>query len=486
MSKRALLFALGLPLLFACGSAEEAANADASADPSSKDAALGLLAIPCADSIADIYLADPPPEKWSSADRGTIARCAYDRLVSTDEMRAAFADNGYADPGISTAAHKLRVSYWTERGPGEPILTSASFYLPVSRKGEPSPLLVLAHGSVGVADKCAPSKESEDGFNKDWRVLTYTLAGDGWVSIMPDGPGLGTEGSHAWGYSVDEGHALLDGTRAARKLTRADVLSSHNMIVGHSIGGHAALSAHSYLHDYGTDGDVAATVAYVPIWLSSGAWGALISSTGNALVTPTLLSVTMQYYYGHLAVYEGEGAVTDAFLTDKAAAAKEFLEGGCWQDITGDNVMQAMGGTKGSDVYLPQYVDEVGNCGLLNTCDTELAKQWKERWVIDRPAPVTDVPIVLWQGTKDDFIKPSYQQCGIDRLVGQNADLTTCVDPEGDHSSLIPNSAAWVRGLLAEKLLGEKAPEACPGFDTISPDLKCGAPIPNSVDPTEP
>ncbi len=211
------------------------------------------------------------------------------------------------------------------------------------------------------------------------------------------------------------------------------------------------------------------------------------SPTGSALVTPTLLSVTMQYTYGHLAAYEGEDASTDAFLPEKAQAAKDVLEGGCWRDITGDNGPQtSLGASKGAELYLPEYVDEVGNCGLQNICDTDLAKRWKERWVADRPPPVTDVPIVLWQGAKDDFIKPSYQQCGIDRLEGQSADLTKCVDPEGDHSSLIPNSAAWVRAYLAEKLLGEPAPEACPGFDTISPDLKCGAPIPNSVDPSEP
>lgn len=476
---------LGLPLLLACGSSEEASVGPV--DPGSKEAALAQLAVACTDSVDDVYRAEPPPEAWSSADRGTIVRCAYDRLVTVEEMRAAFVDNAYVDPGLTTAVHKLRVSYWTERAPGEPLLTSASFYLPITRKGEPSPLLVLAHGSVGVADKCAPSKESEDGFNKDWQVLTYTLAGDGWVSILPDGPGLGTEGAHAWGYSVDEGHTVLDGTRAARKLTKSGLLSAKNVILGHSIGGHAALSAHAYLHDYGTDGEVVATVAYVPIWLSSGAWGALLSTTGNALVNPTLLSVTMQYHYGHLAAYEGEAAATDAFLAEKAEAAKDVLEGGCWRDITGDNGPQtSLGASKGSELYLPEYVDEVGNCGLLDTCDTELAKRWKARWVTDRPAPVTDVPIVLWQGAKDDFIKPSYQQCGIDRLEGQNADLTVCVDPEGDHSSLIPNSAAWVRGFLAEKLLGEAAPAACPGIETISPDLKCGAPIPNSVDPNEP
>lgn len=485
MAKRALLLATALPLLFACGTTQEAS--EALTDPASREAALAQLAISCSDSLEDIYGADPPPDVWTSADRGTIVRCAYDRLVSVDEMRAAFIDNGYADPGLTTAAHKLRVSYWTERGPGEPLLTSASFYLPVTKKAEVSPLLVLAHGSVGVADKCAPSKESEDGFNKDWRVLTYTLAGDGWVSILPDGPGLGTPGAHTWGHSVDEGHTLLDGTRAARKLLRAGLLSDKNLILGHSIGGHAALSAHSYIHDYGTDGEVVATVAYVPIWLSSGAWGALISPTGSALVTPTLLSVTMQYTYGHLAAYEGEDASTDAFLPEKAKAAKDVLEGGCWRDITGDNGPQtSLDASKGADLYLPEYVDEVGSCGLQNICDTDLAKRWKERWVADRPPPVTDVPIVLWQGAKDDFIKPSYQQCGVDRLEGQGADLTKCVDPEGDHSSLIPNSAGWVRAFLAEKLLGEAAPEACPGFDTISADLKCGAPIPNSVDPSEP
>ncbi len=455
-----------------------------------RDAALSLLpANACDDTLDAVYEGVTAPSPWAASMRGDVVRCAYDRVVTAAEMTAHFTDESLPPLTATTDAYKFRISYWTERNEGEPVLTSASFYLPKTLKGTPPPLLVIGHGSVGVADKCAPSREDPDGFHRDFRTQLYTFIGDGWAVLAPDFPGLGTPGAATWMSSPDEGHAMLDGTRAARKLTKEGFFSDKNAIIGHSNGGHAALSAQSYAKSYGSAGTIDAVVVYAPFWLSNGAWGALVTTIGNALITPAFLSMSMQYFHGHLAAYEGEDKANDAFLPDKAEAIGTFLEGGCWQKVAhdGQDGPGALGLKKGSDAFTTDFTGEVGKCGFDGTCDGPLAAKWKERWTTDRPPPDPSIPIILWHGAKDDFLTPGFALCGVDRLQGQGADLTVCIDAEGDHSSLISSSADWVHSYLESVLLGAgDGPAPCVGVEALGADAKCSVPIPNSVDPGEP
>lgn len=485
-------FPLGVASLAGCGGGDTsgtggAGGTTATVDPDRALALAALGAKACDDPLESIYEAVDPPASWTSAMRGDIVKCAFDRKVTAGEMTAHFKDEGLPEPPVTTGAFKFRIAYWTEREAGQPILTSAVLYLPEELRASPTPLVVAGHGSVGLADKCAPSKEDPDGFHRDFRTLVYTFAGGGWALLAPDFPGLGTPGATTWMYSVDEGHAMLDGTRAARKLAAKGLFSAKNAIVGHSNGGHAALSAQAYAKSYGSEGTIDAVVAFAPFWLSNGAWGALITNIGNALITPAFLSMSMQYYYGHLDAYEGAAHAGDAFLPEKRQAITDFLEGGCWQDVAHDDHGPGdLGLEKGSDAFTADYTGAVGTCGFNGTCDADLAKTWKTRWAADRPAPDPDIPIVLWHGKKDDFLTPGFQMCGIDRLKGQSADLTVCIDEAGDHSSLIPASAGWVTAYLEMALLGGKGPETCKGLEVFDPPLECSAPIPNSTDPSEP
>lgn len=78
---------------------------------------------------------------------------------------------------------------------------------------------------------------------------------------MPDNPGLGTPSTTAVFYSIDEGHAMLDATRAARKLFKEGTLSERNALIGHSAGGHAVYSAAAFAASYGLDGTLDAAIA---------------------------------------------------------------------------------------------------------------------------------------------------------------------------------------------------------------------------------
>lgn len=470
------------------GSTDGAGGTGTSNPNADRDTALALLgAAACDDPLDTFYDAATPPAPWDASMRGTVIRCAFDRKVTAAEMTQHYATSMLPAAEVSTDAYKFRLAYWTERAEGQPELTTAALYLPVERRADPSPLIVAGHGSVGIADKCAPSREDPDGFLTDFRTQVYAFAGDGWPVLAPDFPGLGTPGAATWMYSPDEGHAMLDATRAARKLAKEGFFSDKNVLMGHSNGGHAALSAQSYAKAYGSEGTIEATVVFAPFWLSNGAWGALITQVGDQLVTPAFLSMSMQYFYGHLAAYEGEDHAVDAFLPEKGPTIGDFLENGCWQNVAHEDHGPGDLGIKvGSDAFIKDYTGAVGQCGLANVCSAALATTWKQRWAVDRPPPDPSIPIVLWHGQQDTFLTPGFEKCGIDRLQGQGADLTVCIDPTGDHSSVIPEGAAWVRAYLESKLLGGTAPEACKGLGVFNPPLTCTAPIPNSTDPNEP
>jgi len=474
-----------LSLLSACGGSSSSSPPDAAGQPDAdvREQVMAGWANACGDPLDSVYQVPAAPAPWDEQARGTIARCAYERRISIDEMTADLTDQGATVvPTLSTAIHKVRVSYWTEREPGTPVLTSGVMYIPEQLRADPSPLVVLGHGSVGIADKCAPSREDPEGFAKDWRRLVYTFAGDGWLVVMPDFPGLGTPGVAPWMYSIDEGHSLLDATRAVRRLG-PDKVGDHNVIVGHSLGGHAALSAQAQFADYGAAGSLDAVVVLNPFWLNNGAWGALLTSVGNLLIDSTFMSLTMQYFYGHLAVYEGEQHAGDAFLADKRDAIVDMLESECWQDVTSDQRGPTKLGIRtGPQGYTPGWVADVGNCGLSDDCATPLGQAWRPRFVVDRPAVDPTIPIVHYTGAADDFIMPSFQQCGIDRLVAEGAAVTVCVDPDADHSQIVTSTADWTRQYLASVMLGEPPPAACAGQEVYDQQPVCQLPIPNPTD----
>ncbi len=447
-----------------------------------------VLALPCQDGLDSVYEDVAPPSPWSADERGKIVRCAYDHYVSPEDMEAELIANGKTSPGFEVGAHKLRILYFTERR-GEPVANSGIVYIPSERIGDPTPAVVLGHGSVGLGDDCAPSKEHPDGFEADWKSLAYLYAGARFLSIMPDFPGLGTAGAHPWLYAEDEAHAMLDGTRAIRDLMNPGVVSNQNLIVGHSNGGHAVLAASAAAEDYGYAGEITEIITINPIWLSMGSFGTLVSNLGVALLTPTLMANTMMYFYGHAEVIDGPGAGRALWLPgEKGDAAEDVIGNACWRVATGvETGPPALGIELGSDIFLPEYVDDVGAaCGFNDQCDTPLSTKWREIWVADRPPPNTNIPILHWIGAKDDFILPAYQQCGIDRIVAQGGPQTTCVDPDGNHSGILQTNAAWFRQHAAAITVGGDEPSACAGTEVFEEPLECGLPLPNSTDPADP
>ncbi|MFV5343074.1 alpha/beta fold hydrolase [Acinetobacter oleivorans] len=107
------------------------------------------------------------------------------------------------------------------------------------------PIVVWAHGTTGVADVCAPSKAALTDSTKD---LISKLLAAGYVVVAPDYEGLGTSGIHPFLNVKSEAFSITDAVVATRNyLSQRNLLTSKKWLtVGHSQGGHAALSAAQY------------------------------------------------------------------------------------------------------------------------------------------------------------------------------------------------------------------------------------------------
>ncbi|NNH39485.1 alpha/beta fold hydrolase [Acinetobacter sp. ANC 5380] len=106
------------------------------------------------------------------------------------------------------------------------------------------PIVVWAHGTTGVADKCAPSQQGLLGTEG----LLQKLLAEGYVVVAPDYEGLGSPGNHPFLNLKSEAFSITDAVVATRDyLNRQGKKAAPQWVaIGHSQGGHAALGAAQY------------------------------------------------------------------------------------------------------------------------------------------------------------------------------------------------------------------------------------------------
>jgi len=106
------------------------------------------------------------------------------------------------------------------------------------------PIVVWAHGTTGVADKCAPSQQ---GLKESQMLLTKLLLA-GYVVVAPDYEGLGAEGNHPFLNLKSEAFSITDAVVATHDYLRRQgkKVAPQWMTIDHSQGGHAALGAAQY------------------------------------------------------------------------------------------------------------------------------------------------------------------------------------------------------------------------------------------------
>ena len=103
------------------------------------------------------------------------------------------------------------------------------------------PVVSWAHGTSGIADSCAPSRDPKGPYTFYAATQFSAWLKAGYAIANTDYEGLGTPGVHPYLVGRSEGRGVVDIVRASRQLDGR--LARRYVIAGHSQGGHAALFA---------------------------------------------------------------------------------------------------------------------------------------------------------------------------------------------------------------------------------------------------
>ncbi|MBD0862173.1 alpha/beta fold hydrolase [Gordonia sp. zg691] len=255
-----------------------------------------------------------------------VAVLAWTGLFATAApAHAAAPDNGFvfttadvADDQLPTAASAgTRLTYATRDQRGRPAMSSGVYWLP---EGTPPaggwPVVSWAHGTVGVADECAPTRHRlGDGVELPVRAALEA----GYAVTATDYAGLGTAGETEYLGGRAAAHSVIDMIRAARSVE--NTLGARWVSIGHSQGGHAAIQAGRLAPEYAPELPVEGVVAIAPVSLLEELFG-IFGPRVPALGALNVLSAPFLYTLAGLDHAHPELRVTDFLTTD----GKRFLD----------------------------------------------------------------------------------------------------------------------------------------------------------------
>jgi pimeloyl-ACP methyl ester carboxylesterase len=301
---------------------------------------------------------------------------------------------------LANARYTKLVLYSSRTTKGRPDAISGSVAVP---KGKPPkggwPVITWAHGTTGVADVCAPSRDFAGNPNPTGETyingdLSAWLAA-GYAVLRTDYEGLGTPGKHPYLIGTSEGRSVLDIVRAARQLDTQ--IGKRYLIAGHSQGGHAALFAAGLAKSWAKGEQLKGTVAFAPAShiLDQAAFLPLLTSPSSlsGLVALILDGASTQSSQIHI----------QQILSDQAFALYPLLQQQCLGQLDSPS---EYGG------IAPSNMERSG--ADTSALDPVLAAM--------NPAVRTSAPILLAQGTSDTTVFPNFT----DQLNGELTNL-------GDH-----------------------------------------------------
>ena len=286
------------------------------------------------------------------------------------------------------------------------IAVSGVVFVPKSATSN-APILSYAHGTTGLGDQCAPSKNGAT----EARILAAGALSRGFVVVATDYEGLGTPGVHTYLVGLSEGRSVLDAARAAVNLGLAASAESPVIVWGHSQGGGSALFAAELAPTYAPDLHVKGAIA--------GAPAVELAFIGNGLASSPASAVS-GFAFMAIAGFKAAYPTLDlsAFLTPKGIAETEKAGVQCNEtvtDLTGKNIAEYM---TTSPVTLEPYATYLNE----NT-----------------PGQVpTPVPIFVYHGDADELVPVTASELYLKRTckVGGFTVLRT-VYKGGTHVSVI-------------------------------------------------
>jgi len=248
-----------------------------------------------------------------------------------------------AESTLANAGSAMRILYSSTDGlDGKtPVAVSGSLFIP---KGEAPaggwPLVAWAHGTVGVADVCAPSWNPRS--ERDSKYLNHWLA-QGYAVVASDYQGLGAPGGHPYLATRPAAYSVLDSIRAVQASPDYN-LSKGVVLVGQSQGGGAAFATAGEAAAYAPELDIRGTVATGTPYFTA--------TTAPVDRDPAKVEGVFSYtlYILHLVKQANDTFDIDGLLTEKARPVFELTRTAClgavWDAVEENALSQAAAFTR--------------------------------------------------------------------------------------------------------------------------------------------
>ncbi|USA47935.1 lipase family protein [Acinetobacter sp. C26M] len=283
---------------------------------------------------------------------------------------------------------------------GKETMATSLLFVP----GGPMPtggwkIVAWAHGTTGVADQCAPSRNATSPAIKD--MISQFLAA-GYVVVAPDYEGLGEPGSrelHPFLNVKSEAYSITDAVVAARYYLagQGKLVSRQWMTVGHSQGGQAALGAAQYQSRAKLDykGTVAiAPASNLDLILTLGELSVIGKPSAVQIPVYASLDTFTALITAGLRNSNPDLQYSQIFKNPTAELAQKYAETGCSGDL---------GNAFGYSMTL--YDKSTGSLnGYGRTQDNFLNLPIVKNFTTKDGQPLTvkvTTPIIIYQGTND-------------------------------------------------------------------------------------
>ncbi|MBK5111553.1 MAG: alpha/beta fold hydrolase [Thermoleophilia bacterium] len=322
---------------------------------------------------------------------------------------------------LSSARVNKVIAYSSKSTTGKKVAVTGSLAIPKGKTPKGGwPVVTYAHGTTGIADICAPSRNAPNGPANDSIVYVdsglNTLVEEGYAVLRTDYEGLGTRGIHPYLIGKSEGRSVLDIVRAARDYKKG-LVSKKFVIVGHSQGGHAALFAAGLAKNWVSDLKPRGTIAYAP-------------ASHTAEQVPLLPSLTSPSSLTALASLIVRGATTADSAIDPNA-------------LLSDGVLAFYPDTKTECLGALAEPDSLGGIApstLIRSGADQ--KPLLDTLAANNPNVVTPQPIFMAQGTADTTVFPFLTNQLNDELVASGDDVDYKLYPGATHGSVVEEAEA--------------------------------------------
>ena len=323
---------------------------------------------------------------------------------------------------------QYQLLYASRNALGQPVAVSGFAFIPNGKAPNGGwPVLSYAHGTVGLADRCAPSRK----VGPVEQLLGLGFVAQGIAVVATDYEGLGTPGRHPYLVGQSEGRSVLDIVRASRQVP-GETLSTRFAVWGHSQGGHAALFAGELAPTWAPELKLVGVVAGAPPSQLFDVSAALATSPSRGFLFMVAAGLNAADPTLNLA----------DVLTPKAAALLPVVDTGCNAEV-----FRAFAAGPLNTLLTP---------GGLST------GAWAAAVTANEPGRVRiTAPVLVIHGDRDEVIPIATSAKLLSTMCAAKTRVQRKVYPGQDHAGAALGSFFDVSVWLTARFAGQSAATSC-------------------------